>query len=160
MTPAQIKQALNVRMLRADKAERALTLARATESQALGALNAGQAQLDAFDASYEARIAAFFEKTSQGVTPESLHSARTFHADLGIERGGIENIIAQAEQVVALAQENVAQMRSVWAAASRAADNLGELYAKAVSDAARNEERLAEGEADEMSLFRAYRDAG
>jgi len=70
MNPTQIKQALNIRTLRADKAERELNAARAKEAQALNVLGTAQQQLQIFDASYDERIAAFFNRTAGGVTPE------------------------------------------------------------------------------------------
>lgn len=160
MTPSQIEQALNVRMLRVDQAERAFNLARATEDDALRALHLGQGRLEAFDASYDARIAAFFEKTATGLSPDSLHSTTAFHGDLSKERTGIVNLIEQAEHAVSLAGQLVVQKRSVWAAASQAADNIKQLYEKAVSDARRQQERREEMDADELSIARAFRDAG
>jgi len=160
MTPSQIEQALNIRVLRADKAERAFNQARATEAEAIGALNAAQWQLESFDTAYEARIAAFFERTLTGLSPDSLHSTRTFHADLALERDGIVSVIGQAEQAVELAGQYVAVKRTEWAAASRAADNLRELYDKEVSAVKREQERREEMDADELSIARAYRDAG
>lgn len=159
MTPAQIKQVLNIRMLRSDKAERILYQARALESQALGSLNASQQQLEAFDASYEARIAAFFDKTASGVNPDSLHSSRSFHADLAGERSGILGVIEQAEHAVDLARQNVSHKRNAWAVASRAADNLKELHVKALAEVARDQERAEEQDADELSIARAYRES-
>ena len=160
MTPSQIKQALNVRTLRVDQAERAYTLARATEDEAQRALNMAHGRLQDFDASFDARIAAFFEKTSEGLAPDSLHSATAFHGDLAKERDGIVNVIGQAEHAVSLAAQLVVEKRTVWAAASRAADNIRQLYEKAVSDARRSQERREEMDADELSLARAFRDAG
>ncbi len=160
MNPTQIKQALTIRTLRADKAERALRSARSSESQALNALGSAQHQLKAFDASYEERIAAFFDRTASGVTPESLHSSRSFHSDLAGERATIEGVIEQAHQVVALASQNVAKTRSAWAVASRAADNLKDIHTKALKDLLREQERAAEQDADELSVARAFRDAG
>jgi len=160
MNLSQIKQALNIRTLRADKAERALNAARATETQALNMLASANQQLQAFDASYEARVAAFFERTAGGVNPESLHSSRSFHSDLASERSTIEGVIQQAHQAVALAQQNVGKARTVWSAASRAADNLKDIYKKARNDFLREQERAAEQDADELSIARAFRDAG
>ena len=160
MTPSQIKQALNVRVLRANQAERTYHAARATEAAAIGALQMARDRLDSFDASYEARIAAFFEKTATGLTPESLHSTRTFHADLAQERTSLISVIEQAEHAVVLAGQYVAQTRAAWATASQAADNIRELYTKAVSDARREQERREEMDADELSIARAFRDAG
>lgn len=159
MTPSQIKQVLNIRMLRSDKAERVLYQARALESQALGSLAASQQQLAMFDASFDARIAAFFDKTASGVVPDSLHSSRSFHADLAGERTGILSVIEQAEQAVDLARRNVSQKRNAWAVASRAADNLKDLHAKAMVEVARAEERAEEQDADELSIARAYRES-
>ncbi len=160
MTPAQIKQALKVRELRADQAERTYNLARATQAEAFQALNYAQGKLADFDASYESRIAAFFEKTASGLSPDSLHSARVFHADLGQERFGIVDMIGKAEHAVDLAGRYVAQRRKVWATASQAADNIGKLYASAMTDVAREQERREEMDADELSVSRAFRDAG
>jgi len=160
MKPSQIKQALNIRVLRADKAERIFNQARAVETQAIGTLNAAQYQLESFDASYEMRVNAFFESNVTGLSPDSLHSTRTFHADLALERDGIIGVIQQAEQAVALASQHVAEKRREWAAASRAADNLRELYDKAVIAANRELERREEMDADELSIARAFRDAG
>jgi len=69
-------------------------------------------------------------------------------------------VIEQAQQVVALASQNAANARSVWAAASRAADNLKDIHTKALKDLARRQERAAEQDADERSVARAFRDAG
>jgi len=160
MREDQIKQALNVRMLRADKAERALNLARATEAQAIGALAAVQGQLDTFDASYEARIAAFFERTAGGLAPGSLHSSRGFHTDLAQERAKIQEMLPQAQHIVDLAAQQVAAARAAWAQASRAADNLRELHKNAVRDMQRAQERRDEQDADEMSLARMFQQAG
>lgn len=160
MREDQIKQALNIRMLRAGKAERALNLARATEAQAHAALAAAQGQLDAFDASYQARIEAFFEKTAGGLAPETLHSSRSFHADLGQERAKIEAVIPQAQNLATLAGEQVMAARTAWSQASRAADNLSELHKKAVRDIQRAQERRDEQDADEMSIARTFRQAG
>jgi len=160
MTPSQIKQALNVRVLRADQAERAYNLARATENEALRALQLGEAKLAEFDASYDERIAAFFEKTATGLSPDSLHSTTAFHSDLAKERDAIVNVIGQAQQAVALARQLVAEKRSAWAAATRAADNIGELHENAVSEVRREQERREEMDADELSVARAFRDAG
>jgi len=160
MNPTQIKQALNIRTLRADKAERELNAARAKEVQALNVLGTAQQQLQIFDASYDERIAAFFNRTAGGVTPESLYSSRSFHSDLAGERAKLEDVIEQAQQVVALASQNAANARSVWAAASRAADNLKDIHTKALKDLARRQERAAEQDADERSVARAFRDAG
>ena len=160
MRPSQIKQALNIRTLRADKAERVLRDARSAEAQAVNALHSAEYQLQHFDASYDARIAAFFERTATGVTPESLHSARSFHGDLANERSGIEDVILQAAQVVEMARQHVEKVRADWAVAARAAENLKDMYAKALRDLAREQERAAEQEADELSVARAFRDAG
>ncbi len=160
MTPSQIKQALNIRVLRADKAERVLNHARALEVQAINTLHNAQWQLENFDTSYEQRIEAFFERTSTGLSPDSLHSTRTFHADLAAERDGIVNMIGNAQQNVTGAGQYVSEKRTEWAAASRAADNLRELYDKKISAAKREQERREEMDADELSIARAYRDAG
>lgn len=160
MTPSQIKQALKIRVLRADKAERAFNQARADETEAFNALHQAQWQLENFDTSYEQRIEAFFLRTSTGLSPDMLHSTRTFHADLALERDGIVTVIGQAEHAVAVANQYVAERRTEWAAASRAADNLRELYDKKVSAEKRDQERREEMDADELSIARAYRDAG
>jgi len=135
MKPSQIKQALNIRMLRADRAERALHAARSAETQALGALSSAEYQLQAFDEAYEGRVAAFFARAAGGVTPETLHASRTFHTDLANERSQIEQVIEQAHYAVSLAQ-------------------------KALRDLAREQERAAERDADELSIARAFREAG
>ena len=160
MNLSQIKQALNIRTLRAEKAERALTAARTIETQATNMLATTENQLRAFDASYEQRIAAFFDRTASGVTPESLHSSRTFHADLANERSGIEKLIQQAQHAVALASQKAAEARTVWVAASREADNLKDIYNKKRIEFLRAQERAAEQDADELSIARAFRDAG
>lgn len=160
MTPTHIKQVLNIRMLRAEKAERALTIARSTESQAFATLRAAEAGLATFDASYDERIAAFFEKTMGGVTPDLLHSARGFHADLAAERGQIVTLIVQAEHVVALAQQQVAEARKAWVDASRSAESLSDIYSETIRAAQREHERIAEHDADELAVARAFRDAG
>ena len=117
-------------------------------------------QLRTFDESYEERIAAFFERTASGVTPESLHSSRTFHSDLANERSGIEKVIQQAHHAVTLASQKAAKARTDWIYASRAADNLKEIYAKKRLEFLRDQERAAEQDADELSIARAFRDAG
>ncbi len=160
MTPSQIKQALKIRVLRADKAERLFNQARAVEAEAMNALNQAQWQLENFDTSYEQRIEAFFLRTSTGLSPDTLHSTRTFHADLVLEREGIVVVIEKAEHAFAVANQHVAERRTEWAAASRAADNLRELYDKKVSAEKRDQERREEMDADELSIARAYRDAG
>ena len=160
MTPAQIKQALNIRMLRADKAERALRSVRMAESQAVMAVQAIEAQLADFDASFEARLEAFYAKTASGMHPDSLHSARSFHSDLAGQRAGIDALLPEAWQVVEGARQQVQEARAVWTLASRAADNLKDLHAQVVMKRLREQERLAEQDADELSVSRAYRNAG
>ncbi len=160
MKPSQIKQALNIRMLRADRAERALHAARSAETQALGALSSAEYQLQAFDEAYEGRVAAFFARAAGGVTPETLHASRTFHTDLANERSQIEQVIEQAHYAVSLAQQKVAEVRAVWVTAAQAAENIKKIHTKALRDLAREQERAAERDADELSIARAFREAG
>ena len=160
MTPTQIKQALTIRMLRADKAERALGVARDAETQALQAVQAIDADLAAFDASFQARLDAFYASASAGTRPELLHSARSFHSDLAGERAQIEALRPQARQVVDLARKQVIEARRLWAAASSAADNLKTIHTESMRLLARKAERLAEQDADELAVARMRRSAG
>lgn len=160
MNLSQIKQALNIRTLRADKAERALATARATEAKAMAMLASAESQIRAFDASYEERVAAFFEKAAMGVTPDSLNSSRSFHSDLAKERAGLETFIQKARDAVAVTSRDAAKARTVWIAASQASKNLEDIYKKKRKEQMIAQERSAERDADELSIARAFRDAG
>lgn len=157
MKPSHIKQALDVRILRAKKAERIFNQARAKEANALEGLHTAQLRLEDFDRSYEERVTAFFEKSFSGTSPDTLYSARTFHSDFSQERDALTVQINEAQQIVSSANVVVTEKRGLWAAASRAADNLQGVYDKAVLGLKRNRERREEMDADEMSLARRYR---
>jgi len=159
MTPDHLKQALNIRMLRAEKAERALVAARAAEAKALAALQAIEAQLADFDASFEARVTEFYRRTSGGMTPGTLHSTSAFHTDLAQKRTGIVTMIDNTWPLVHAAQDEVAKARAIWAAAANAADNVKAMHTDAVRQEKRAAERLAEQDADEIATARAYRTA-
>lgn len=155
MKPQDLRQALNVRTLRAEKAERALRDARATEEKARGAVQMAQAQLAAFDDALDARISAFYAKAAVGIAPESLHSARAFHSDLRGQRQQMETLIVEAQEVLAVAEQRSEEARAVWAQADAAARKLQDMVMLSETKARRVLERRAEHDADEIAVARA-----
>lgn len=157
MTPAQLQQALTIRTLRAEKAERALKAARDTERRAREAVDDANDQLAAFDRAIDARITAFYAKASTGIAPESLHSAKAFHADLTAQRADLVDLIAQAEAILSDAKARCEHLRIEWLAADAAARKLHEIRQIALKQDRRDHERYAEQDADDLFVARAYR---
>lgn len=157
MTPKDLRQALNVRTLRAEKAERALYAARAVEAEAEQAVLHAETQLVAFDEALDARISAFYAKASIGIAPESLHSARAFHADLAGQRNRFESLLDETHDLLAAARQRTAEARSLWMQADAAARKLQEMVTLAERQARRSLERRAEQDADEIAVGRMQR---
>lgn len=156
MTAAELEQVLFIRTLRAEKAERALRLARDLEAQARGAVEQARGQLAAFDRNTEETVESFFDRRQSGTSPGNVHSAMQFHSNLAVERVHILRMIEELEHTLADASGYRAQALSHWAKADSAARNLRDLHTRAALKEKRTLERRLEQEMDELSLARMW----
>lgn len=157
MTPKELSQALQVRRLRERKAEKALRKAQAVVVQARAARDGAVGKLAAFDHDLESRVAAFFDRGSLGIDPGRIEGMKTFHADQMLLRTGFVDAIGQAEQIVASAEQFLAQTRSSWQRANNAAENLQDFSQDENRRHQRELSRRAEMDVDELAVGQTAR---
>ena len=150
MTPQELSQALRIRRLREERAERALAAARNTRDQAAGVVSQAKGKLVAFDHKLESSLRAFEERTSKGVNPAAIEQMKGFHADQLKLREDYVGAIANAQVELARTQAQMDETRAHWQRAFNAAENLQGLSDKSELDAKREDDRRAESEIDEI----------
>lgn len=150
MTPGELAQALTIRRMRERKAETALRRAQAVVAQCRAARDGAVQRLEQFDQDLEARLNAFYERSSTGIDPNRIRGMRAFHSDQRLQRGVFIEAIGQADQVVANAERLLDDARARWQRASNAAENLQDFSGKEKHRLAREASRRDEMDVDEM----------